>query len=204
MEPNRYGKSGRTRRRIIEKAAPLINKKGAAGTSIAELTAATGLTKGGIYGNFKDKDELVLAVYDYHAESLNRIFARELARASTPGEKLAACPAVFRKLYAHTSAYGGCPIVNTATEADDTHPALCRRVAETVDALKNRLAGLIRRGIETGEIRPETDAQRTAGLILSLFEGGGILARVTGRDDFVTDAVDHIEALIADIRQTRT
>jgi len=204
MELNSYGKSERTRRRIIEKAAPLINKKGAAGTSIAELTAATGLTKGGIYGNFKNKDELILAVYDYHAAFLNRIFARELARADTPGEKLAACPAVFRKLYAHTCAYGGCPIVNTATEADDTHPALCRRVAETVDLLKNRIAGLISQGIETGEIRPETDARRTAGLILSLFEGGGILARVTGRDTFVTDAVDHIEALIKDIRHTQT
>jgi TetR/AcrR family transcriptional repressor of nem operon len=200
METANPGKSERTRRSIIEKAAPLINKKGAAGTSIAELTAATGLTKGGIYGNFKNKEELVLAVYDYQAESLNRVFAREIAKPDTPGQKLAACPAIFHKLYAHTRAYGGCPILNTATEADDTHPALCRRVAHTIDALKHTLAKLIDQGVKTGEIRPETDAERTAGLFLSLFEGGGMLARVTKRETFMTEAIDHIEALINDIR----
>ncbi|MFW6333752.1 MAG: TetR family transcriptional regulator, partial [Desulfosalsimonas sp.] len=48
MESYEPTKSERTRRRIIEKAAPVINKKGAAGTSIADLADATGLTKGGI------------------------------------------------------------------------------------------------------------------------------------------------------------
>ncbi len=199
MESFRHVKSDRTRRQIIEKAAPLINKKGAAGTSIAELTTATGLTKGGIYGNFKNKDELVLAVYDYHADSLGRVFDRGMAKADTPGQKLAACPGIFRKLYLRTLAYGGCPILNTATEADDTHPALCLRVARTIDELKEKLAALIKESIKTGEIKPQTDPEKTAGLILSLFEGGGILARVTRQDAYMTDAIDHIKALISSL-----
>jgi len=199
MESIRHPKSDRTRRHIIEKAAPLINKKGAAGTSIAELASVTGLTKGGIYGNFKNKDELVLAVYDYHAQSLSEFFDKELKKANTPGQKLAACPEILRKLHARMLAYGGCPILNTVTEADDTHPVLCNRVGQTIEKLKNMFTDLIMQGIKSGEIRIQTDAQRTAGLILALFEGGSILARATGQDAYMTDAIDHIETIISDL-----
>jgi hypothetical protein len=59
-------KAEKTRAFIIEKAAPIFNMKGFAGTSMADLTEATGLTKGAIYGNFENKDEVALAVYDYN------------------------------------------------------------------------------------------------------------------------------------------
>ncbi|WP_144916166.1 TetR/AcrR family transcriptional regulator [Mucilaginibacter frigoritolerans] len=36
-----------TRDFILQKVAPLFNKKGYAGTSLSDLTDATGLTKGG-------------------------------------------------------------------------------------------------------------------------------------------------------------
>lgn len=192
-------KSERTRRRIIEKAAPLINKKGIAGTSIADLAEATGLTKGSIYGNFKNKDALVLAVYDYNIETLNRVFARELAGGQTPAEKLAAYPRIFRKLYSRLVRYGGCPVINTATEADDTHPALCNRVAETMRGWKREISSLVEAGIQAGQIEPSADPARVSGLMLSLFEGGAILAKVTGDDAFMADALDHMETLIRDI-----
>ncbi|MBL7756118.1 MAG: TetR family transcriptional regulator, partial [Chitinophagaceae bacterium] len=48
------GKAERTRQHIIEKAAPFFNKKGYADTSLSDITAATGLTKGAIYGNFEN------------------------------------------------------------------------------------------------------------------------------------------------------
>ena len=58
-------KAERTRQYIIEKTAPIFNKKGYAGTSLSDMTGATGLTKGSIYGNFNDKDEVALAAFDH-------------------------------------------------------------------------------------------------------------------------------------------
>lgn len=52
-DPTAHRKSERTRQFIIEKVAPIFNRKGYAGTSLSDLTEATGLTKGAIYGNFK-------------------------------------------------------------------------------------------------------------------------------------------------------
>src|SRR5215204_2083640 len=63
-------KSERTRSFIIEKAAPLFNKKGYAGTSMSDIMVATGLAKGGVYGNFESKDEIAAAAFEF---SLNKI-----------------------------------------------------------------------------------------------------------------------------------
>ncbi|MEZ0131178.1 TetR family transcriptional regulator [Flavobacterium sp. LBUM151] len=51
-------KADRTRQFIIEASAPLINKKGMAGTSLSDIMEVTKLAKGGIYGNFESKEEI--------------------------------------------------------------------------------------------------------------------------------------------------
>ncbi|MCP2807331.1 TetR family transcriptional regulator, partial [Salmonella enterica subsp. enterica serovar Typhimurium] len=62
-------KAERTRQYIIDKAAPIFNKKGYAGTSLNDLIEATGLTKGAIYGNFENKDEIALEAFDYNLKA---------------------------------------------------------------------------------------------------------------------------------------
>ena len=53
-------RSEKTKQLIIEKTASIFNKKGYTGTYLSDLTNATGLTKGSIYGNFKDKIEVAV------------------------------------------------------------------------------------------------------------------------------------------------
>jgi AcrR family transcriptional regulator len=70
-------KSEQTKAFIIEKTAPIFNKKGYAGTSLSDMTEATNLTKGSIYGNFANKDEVALAAFDYNLGRVNGILNRE-------------------------------------------------------------------------------------------------------------------------------
>src|SRR3979411_3564223 len=58
-------KGEQTRRKIVEAAAPIFNKSGYEGSSLADLMEATGLKKGGIYRHFASKEELAAAVFDY-------------------------------------------------------------------------------------------------------------------------------------------
>jgi len=55
-------KRARTRQRLIETAREAIGEKGFRRTTLDEIAARAGLTKGAIYDNFKTKDELFLAV----------------------------------------------------------------------------------------------------------------------------------------------
>ena len=53
-----------TRQHIIEKSMQLFSLKGYFNTSIDGIVKATGLTKGGLYGHFRNKQEIWYAVYD--------------------------------------------------------------------------------------------------------------------------------------------
>jgi len=52
-----------TRQHIIEKSMQLFSVQGYFNTSIAGIIKATGLTKGGLYGHFRNKQEIWYAVY---------------------------------------------------------------------------------------------------------------------------------------------
>ena len=54
----KLSKAERTRQLIVQEAAVLFNQKGYAGTSMDDIMRATGLSKGGLYGNFKKKEDL--------------------------------------------------------------------------------------------------------------------------------------------------
>ena len=58
------GKRARTRAALVAAAARLIGEKGLHATSLEDVAAAAGMSRGAIYGNFKDRDELFLAVLE--------------------------------------------------------------------------------------------------------------------------------------------
>ncbi len=74
---------------------------------------------------------------------------------------------------------GGCPVLNTAVEADDTHALLKNRAATAINQWKSRIAELIRTGIHNGEFRPDTNAEQLSLSIVALIEGGIMITRVT-------------------------
>ena len=57
MNKSNQNRAVPTRRFIIKNTASISNKKRTVGISPADLTNAKGLTKGGIYENFKDKNQ---------------------------------------------------------------------------------------------------------------------------------------------------
>lgn len=55
-------KRQRTRAALIDAAAALIRERGYEGTTLADVAKRAGMTRGAIYGNFKNREELFLAV----------------------------------------------------------------------------------------------------------------------------------------------
>jgi AcrR family transcriptional regulator len=68
------GKRARTRARLIAAAAELIGKDGIAAVSLDRIAAHAGVTKGAIYGNFEDKDDLIYAVAERFGRRPRPIF----------------------------------------------------------------------------------------------------------------------------------
>jgi len=67
-------KRARTRARLIDAAAELFAQRGFHGATLAEVAGRAGLTTGAIYGNFKSKEELFLAIFEAPAAGVNVAF----------------------------------------------------------------------------------------------------------------------------------
>lgn len=174
-------KAERTKQFIIEKTAPIFNMKGYSGTSMSDITEATGLTKGSIYGNFENKDEVALAAFKYNVKKLQDAFTQEIEKQNTFKGKLLVYPRLYSNYLDLRVTKGGCPILNTATEADDTHPILKKNVEKIILFWKRKLIQFIEQGILLGEFKAkEINPEKTALTIIALIEGGVMISKITG------------------------
>jgi len=189
-------KAEKTKQFIVEKTAPIFNVKGYAGTSLSDMTAATGLTKGSIYGNFTNKDEVALAAFDFNLHKVQRIIKGEMDRHIAIKDKLLVYINVYENFLKFPFPDGGCPILNTATEADDTHPMLKKKVADAINAWKNSITKLIEKGIASGELSVVNDAEQTAITIIAMIEGAIMIAKVTGKMNYRNAVMRSVENLI--------
>lgn len=201
---NRYflvdmGKAERTRSTIIEQVAPVFNRKGYAGTSLNDLTERIQLTKGAIYGNFADKQELAMEALKYNiARIAVEIHSQQLA-ASSHLERLMAYPEAYRKMYKWILANGGCPIANTLTEADDTNPALSRLALLFVRKWRRDVEKTVESGKTSREIRRDADGARVGKILLSIVSGGMMLSKATGDYSYMNAAVEQAADTVAQL-----
>jgi len=191
-------KAAASREAILEAAARLINRHGYAGTSISELVAKTGFEKGGIYNHFASKELLAVAAFDVASDRLTAFFTERL-RGVPPG--LAYLRAFIQTFAVHARrpvVDGGCPIANTAVDADDGLPALRERVVAVVERQRRRLASHVQIAIDNGELQ-DCSASDLGDSIFATLEGTAVLARVLRSTEFVDAAVrsllDHLDRL---------
>jgi TetR/AcrR family transcriptional regulator, transcriptional repressor for nem operon len=189
-------KAEQTKAYIIEKTAGIFNTKGYAGTSISDMTEATGLTKGSIYGNFSSKDEVALAAFDYNLQLVQNILKAEMQLCDTYRDKLMVYVQVYGNFQKYPFPPGGCPLLNTATEADDTHPGLKTKVVQAIEYWKKTIVNLIRKGIEAGEFDPAANAEQTALTIIALIEGSIMVASVTKKPEYRKQVMRSVETVI--------
>ncbi|RMF32001.1 MAG: TetR/AcrR family transcriptional regulator [Bacteroidetes bacterium] len=179
-------KSEQTRRHIIEKAAVLFNTKGFHGTSIGDIMAATGLTKGGIYGNFKKegrdkkgvKEEIAVAAFEHAVQVVWEEVRRRTKVIENTLDKLKSVVYFYKERCLNPPVDGGCPIQNTAVEAADNHPVLREKVLEVLAFWRRRIVETLEEGKRKGEVRPDVDSAEFAVLFIGMLEGGILLSRV--------------------------
>lgn len=89
---------------------------------------------------------------------------------------------------------GGCPVLNTAIEADDTNPPLRDRARQVMDEWQALIIRVARKGIRTGELRPDTDPEALATVLTAALEGAVMLSKLYGDPIHMRRAADHLTA----------
>ncbi|MDB5257389.1 MAG: TetR/AcrR family transcriptional regulator [Chitinophagaceae bacterium] len=184
-------RSETTRQFIIETTAGIFNQKGYAGTSMSDLTEATKLTKGSIYGNFENKEEVALAAFEYNQSLRVELLTKKVNSCKTYKEKLMVHIGMYDGTIKHQITPGGCPLMNTAIEADDTHEGLRKKAAEGLVQWKKALAALIKGGIAAKEFKKDTDANQLALSLLALIEGAILIGKATKNINYLHAILDN-------------
>ena len=79
-----------TRIHVVEAAAHVFARRGFAASSLEQIAADAGYTKGAVYSNFASKDDLFLAVLDARYERWLAQISRALEAEETPAAGLEA------------------------------------------------------------------------------------------------------------------
>lgn len=120
----------RTRRRIVGHATLLIYEKGYSKTTIDEIIAAAGVTKGSFYFHFPSKEELGYAVIENASEHILGTLKRTLEREDiTPRRRIEAMLAEIQSIVEAADCSRGCIIGNLALETSNISDGFRKRIA---------------------------------------------------------------------------
>lgn len=189
-------KSDRTKQLIIEQVAPIFNKKGVHGTSLSDITKATGLTKGAIYGNFENKDQLAMLCYEYNLRFLQKGLYKSLAINGSAIQKLQTLVDFYREHYQQVAENGGCPLMNSAIEADDAYPILKDRVKSTLSLWHKELVSAIVESQRTMEVNTHLDPNAFASTFIAMIEGGILVAKTMNSSEYFSQISNRLKLLI--------
>ena len=201
----RTGSKGeRTRQRIVELAAPVFNRQGFVGASLRDLVSATGLEKGGIYNHFGSKEQLALEAYDFAMNRVENHLARSQEGATDAIDRLERMIRAFAMTARRPEIEGGCPIMNTAVEADDTHPELRDRARQSMTRWHRLIGRIVKDGKADGRIRADVDPYALASLLTASLEGGLMLARLYDDPSHMDHVVEHLLTHVHTLRTEDT
>jgi AcrR family transcriptional regulator len=151
-----------TRQNIIDKAMQLFSVQGYFHTSIADVVKATGLTKGGLYGHFRNKEEIWYAVYDECVRIWKSVVFDGVREIADPLERIEKVIANNLKNYLGGGVFkGGCFLCNSLVELSGQDAAMSNYVLQGFQSfsalLRQWLAeaeqqGLLKEGLNLGGV----------------------------------------------------
>jgi AcrR family transcriptional regulator len=165
------------RDRIVRAAAELVAERGAGGTTLEDVGAATGASETQLHRYFGDDRGLVEAVVDHQCASVLGWQARVLAsvndwRGLQHWAEVIVAEHGFR---------GGCPIGTLAAELSDTDEELRANLSDAFIAWSDAIHGALLRLRGNGLIAADADLDALTTITLSAIQGGLLLSK-TSRD----------------------
>ncbi|KAB7530927.1 TetR family transcriptional regulator [Flagellimonas olearia] len=189
-------KAERTTAYIIETVAPIFNRFGYVGTSMSDLTDATGLTKGAIYGNFENKEALALSAFEYNRNHLLAVVDEKLDVEGNAMEKLFSLMAFYKQYDVFSLPLGGCPILNVGVDAQNNNKLLAAAVKETIKEIEGKIALVLENGAKNGEIKLPVPPLQFAKQLFTMIQGAIAMSTMTRDRKYLINTITYLEHLV--------
>lgn len=166
---------------VVERAMDVFSTKGFGATSMPDLIASTGLSRGSLYQAFGDKHQLFLYALDRYIEQSLARFDADLDPKLSAVAGLRTCLYGYVERSAGPVGVQGCLVVSTAMELAAHDSDAAQRIRRFLDSVETRFAGALRRAQTEGRLRAGVDPGAAARILLSVVEGLRVVAK-TGID----------------------
>lgn len=182
---------------VVAAARDQFWSAGYAGTSLDDLTAATGLGRGSLYGAFGDKHSLYLRALDDYCSGVMATVASDLT---------ASGGSAFERLVGHllnmadttaASARRGCLISKSAAELGSIDQDVTRRVSASLRRYQALLTDTLAEAQRDGDGDPSADPEQLALLVLTFLRGSEALGKAGFAPARIRSATEQFIALLS-------
>ena len=185
------------RSKLLDAALSLIRTKGYSATTVDELCAAAGVTKGAFFHHFRSKDEFGVAAANHWSESTGALFAAAPYHGHTDPLDRVLGYLEFRKALLR----GGVPeftcLVGTMLqETYETAPAIREACDRSISGHAATLEPDIDAAMRDRKMAPGWTARSLALHTQAVLQGAFILAKAKGGAEIAADSVDHLRRYV--------
>lgn len=165
-----------TRQHILEKSMQLFSVKGYFNTSIDSIVKATGITKGGLYGHFRNKQEIWFAVYEECVRIWKNVVFKGVRDISDPLSRIERVMENSLQNYLGAGVFdGGCFLLNALVELAGQSAPMSQNLLEGVKGFAELMGLWLKEADQKGLLRPGMNHREIATFLVVSLNGAAPL-----------------------------
>ncbi len=187
-------------------ALSVIRAKGYAATSVDDLCAASGVTKGAFFHHFKSKDDLAVAAADHWSAWTGELFAAAPYHAhADPLDRVLGYIDFRKAILTGAVPDFTCLVGTMVQETYDSHPAIRDACARSILGHAEKVEADIAAAMKARGIKGKWTARSLALHTQAVLQGAFILAKATGGPEIAAQSIDHLRRYVEMLfsRQTK-
>jgi TetR/AcrR family transcriptional repressor of nem operon len=185
-----------TRTRILDATQALVLEHGFAATSIDQILAAVGITKGAFFHHFASKEALADALMERFAATdeamLNETFAKAERLSDDPLQQLLLVVGLIEEAFRGLSdPLPGCLIASYCYENDLMTARSRAAIRASLVGWRKALAAKLRRAVELHRPERAVDLDELADMLNVIVEGAYVMSRALEQPSLIAEQLRH-------------
>ena len=187
--------SENAREKLIASATELIRRNGYVATTVNEICAAAGVTKGAFFHHFASKEALAETCLDLWRQQFAELLAgAPFQSVADPVERLVAAMDFFIRLFSNPQAVKSCLAGTVAQETSESNPVLRKGAQACFTSGEERFRELLDAACRAE--KSKVDTASLAKLWIATLQGSFLLCKASGDDSVVSASLTHLKQYI--------
>ncbi len=185
------------RQKLLDAALSLIREKGYSSTSVDELCAHAGVTKGAFFHHFKSKDALAVAAAHHWSEITGAFFeTAPYHQHDDPLDRILGYLDFRKSILKGELAEFTCLVGTMVQEIYGTNPDIRKACEASISSHAARIEADIAEAMQRHRVRAPWTAESLALHMQAVLQGAFILAKAKGGAAVAAASIDHLHRYI--------